>query len=145
MESYDQMQKRHQAEFNAFPMAFAFSNAQFDAGMRKLGLDPADTDKVYAYGDTGGFYRRSDAPLLREMRDRHKKERQEAMTAEGAGENYIFEMFRSALAAHEYGYTQDADDALDSLGLTIEAINADPKMKCAFELACSVQKCCCDR
>lgn len=137
MECYKQMEKRHQAEFNAFPMKFAFSNEQLANGMKELGLNPSDTAKIYAYGDTGGFYRRSDSAALHEMLDRHERERQEAMNAE---DDFIYEMFTSALSAHEYNYTRDASDALESLGLTIEAVEATPKLQQEFERACKAQK-----
>lgn len=140
MESYTHMEKRHQEEFNAFPMKFAFSNEQLAKGMKALGLNPSDTDKIFAYGDTGGFYRRSDAPKLHEMLDRHERERQEAMNAEDAADDFIREMFSRALADHEYNYTWDASDALDSLGLTLEAVNANPKLQRGFERACENQK-----
>lgn len=140
MGSYKEMEKRHQAEFHAFPMKFAFSNEQLARGMKELGLDPTDTDKIYAYGDTGGFYRRSDAPKLHEMLDRHERERQEAMSAEDAGDDFIFEMFTRALSAHEYNYTRDASDALESLGLTTEAVEANPKLQQGFVRACNEQK-----
>lgn len=140
MESYHDMTKRHQDEMNAFPMKFAFSNEQLARGMKELGLAPTDTDKIYAYGDTGGFYLRSDALKLHQMLDRHERERQEAMNAEDAGDDFICEMFSSALAAHEYNYTRDASDALDSLGLTMEAVNTNPRLQRGFERACENQK-----
>lgn len=139
MESYTQMKQRHQKEFNAFPMKFAFNNEQLAKGMKELGLHYTDTDKIYAYGDTGGFYRRSDSAALHEMLDRHERERQEAMNAEDAGDEFIFKMFTSALSNHEYNYTWDASDALESLGLTIEAVEANPKLQRGFKRACEAQ------
>lgn len=35
MNAYQEMITRHQAEFNSFPMFFAFSQQQFDDGMQK--------------------------------------------------------------------------------------------------------------
>ena len=61
------MKNKHQKEVNEFPFFFAFSNNQFDEGMRKFGLDPKDTDKIYKLGSTGGFYLRTDADKLHEM------------------------------------------------------------------------------
>lgn len=140
MNHFKEMEKRHQKEFNAFPMKFAFSNAQFANAMRELGLSPTDTDKICVYGDTGGFYRRSDSAALHEMLDRHERERQAVMNAEDAGDDVIFEMFTSALSDHEYNYTWDASDALESLGLTIEAVKTDPKLQQGFERACNAQR-----
>lgn len=47
MNSYTELRNRQQEEFNAFPLGAAFSNAQFDEMMRKWGLEPTDTDKIY--------------------------------------------------------------------------------------------------
>lgn len=138
MSSYTELMKRHQEEVNAFPMFFAFSDEQFVKGMRKLGLQPSETDKVYRTW-TGGFYRKSDAPARREMLDRHEREHQNAIAADKTGNGYIFEMFYYELANYEYGYTGDPSDAIDALGLTYEQIAADPKLLHGFKKACKHQ------
>ena len=128
MNAYRKLKDKHQKEVNDFPMFFAFSNKQFEEGMKKLGLDPQDTDKIYKFGNTGGFYRKSDSPALHEMFDRHKKEMAEAIAADETGEGFIYEMFDYELANHEYGYTRDCGPAFDALGLTVEEIRADKRM-----------------
>ena len=126
MSEYSTLKQRHQQEVNDFPFFFAFSNEQFEEGMARFGLTPNDTNKIYKYGSTGGFYLRTDAPRLREMCDRHEKERQEAIDADTKGNGYIYQMFLYELANHEYGYTGDVSDTLDALGLTAEEV-ADSK------------------
>jgi hypothetical protein len=118
---------------------FAFSDKQFEEGMRKLGLDPTDTNKVYSMPGTGGFYRRSDAHILHEMFDRHHKEMQEAIEADKTGEGFIFDMFNYELANHEYGYTGSITDTLDALGLTIDDINNNPLLARGLEKARKAQ------
>ena len=49
-ESYRGMKARQQQEVNSFPMAFAFSDTQFAEGMRRLGLDPSETEQIVAIG-----------------------------------------------------------------------------------------------
>ena len=88
-------------------MFFAFDQRQFAEGMRRLGLLPSDMNQVYAIAGTGGFYRKSDAPKLHEMFARHRKELEEAIAADKAGDNFIYEMFLTELSNHEYGYTGD--------------------------------------
>ena len=56
MNSYLEMRKRHQTEVNAFPIKWAFNNEQLVEGMRELGVNPEDTDKVVSIGG-GGFMR----------------------------------------------------------------------------------------
>lgn len=128
MNKYMELREKHQAEVDAFPMFFAFSEKQFEEGMKSLGLDPNDTDKIYKLGNTGGFYRKSDAPAFREMFERHDKEMKDAIAADSTGEGFIFDMFNYELANHEYGYTHDPEPTLDCLGLTMEDINADPRL-----------------
>jgi len=137
---YKELKERHQAETNEFPFMFAFSNAQFDEGMRKLGLKPTDTDKIYSLHGTGGFYRRTDAPRLHEMFDRHERERQEAIANDTTGDGYIFEMFNYELSNHEYVITCSTADTLDALDLTIEEVNANPRLLHGLKRAIEAQR-----
>ena len=45
METYVEMKNRHQAEFNKFPVAFAFTEEDIKEGLKKLGLAENDKDK----------------------------------------------------------------------------------------------------
>lgn len=119
-ETYVQMKERHQKEVNEFPMMWAFNNDQFAQGMKKLGLQETDTDK------------------LDEMFTRHTKERKEAMAADIDGTGYLFQMFRYELANHEYSYTGDAEETLDALGLTYGDVNSSPAMRVALNAAIKV-------
>lgn len=128
MNDYQKLKAKHQAEVNAFPMAFAFSQAQFEEDMKDLGLNPSDADKIYAISGTGRFYRRTDAKALHEMFRRHRQELEEAIQSDATGDGFIFQMFNCELADHEYGYSGDLDETLDALGYTMEDINADPRL-----------------
>lgn len=128
MNAYAEMKKKHQQEVNDFPMFFAFSDKQFAEGMKSLGLEPEDTDKIYSLRGTGGFYRKSDSQKLHDMFARHEQERKDAIEADQTGEGFIYEMFDYELANHEYGYTRDCGPAFDALGLTVEEIRADKRM-----------------
>ena len=75
-ETYRQMSKRHQSEFNNFPCFFAFSMKQFEEGMEKLGVK---SESELYQGIGGMFYRRTDAPKLHEMMERNHNEMQEAL------------------------------------------------------------------
>ena len=128
MNAYAEMKKKHQQEVNDFPMFFAFSDKQFAEGMKSLGLEPEDTDKIYSLRGTGGFYRKSDSQKLHDMFARHEQERKDAIAADQTGEGFIYEMFDYELANHEYGYTRDISDAIRALGLSVDEINSNPKM-----------------
>lgn len=139
MITYRELRQKHQREVNDFPFMFAFNDKQFEDGMKKLGLDQSDTDKIYRYGNTGGFYRREDAPGLREMGDRHEREMDDAMNADPTGEGFIKEMFSYELSNHEYVITGDVTDALDALGFSMDDVLKDQRLVHGLELARKAQ------
>lgn len=123
MNKYHEMKQRQEKEINSFPMFFAFTEKRFDEGMRKLGLDPGDTSKIYATG-SGGYYRKDDAQKLHDMVSRFKTELQEAMQ----DEDFAFQAFDYELANHEYNYTWDHASTLEALGLTEEEVLSSPML-----------------
>lgn len=132
MNLYIEMKQRHQAEVNAFPMKFAFTQESLERGMRELGLDPKkDMDKIVAIPG-GGFIREGDKQAFLDLFARHDKERKEAVAADKDGNGYLYHMFRYELANHEYAYTLDISSTLDALGYTLEEIAEDPALSDAF-------------
>lgn len=127
---YTELKAKHQAEVNAFPLGFAFSEKQFNEMMEKWGLTPDDTDKIYSIGG-GGYVRKSDSAAMHEMFARHEAEHKAAMQ----DDEYLFSMFNYELANHEYCITYDVTDALDALGLTLEEVAADSRMASALKKA----------
>ena len=132
---YSELKFRHQAEVDAFPLGFAFSESQFNEMMEKWGLTPDDTDKIYHIG-MGGYVRKDDAKAMHEMFDRHQAEHEAAMQ----DDEYLFSMFNYELANHEYCVTYDVTDALDALGLTLDEINSNPIMADALKRAIAAQE-----
>lgn len=132
---YRELKTQQQKEVNEFPFFFAFNDEQFIEGMKRFGLTADDTDKIYKFGNTGGFYLRADAGRLREMGDRHKAEREAAISADKRGTGYIFQMFRDELANHEFTYTGDIEDTLDALCITVEEINNNPNLRRGLDKA----------
>lgn len=132
--AYIEMKNRHQQEVNDLPIKFAFSDKQFEDGMRELGLKSTDTDKVYGlFGN--GFYRKTDAELIHDTFDRHKKEREDAIAADKDGTGFLFHMFRYELQNHEYCYTYDCEDAVEACGYTYEEVQKDPILSVALKNA----------
>lgn len=136
MNKYTALKSKHQKEVDEFPFGFAFNQKQFEEMMSKWGLTPDDTDKIYSIGG-GGYVRKSDAEAMHKMFERHELERK---MARKHGDDYLFEMFNYELANHEYSYTQDLTDTLEALGLTMEEINADPRMADALKRAIAAQE-----
>jgi formylglycine-generating enzyme required for sulfatase activity len=63
--TYEEYRKQRENELNNLPIFYAFTNAQFKRAMEERGLTENDTDKLYKLGNTGGFYLKSDAPLIK--------------------------------------------------------------------------------
>lgn len=132
MESYRQMQERHQKEMNNFPIAFAYSDQQFNDGMRRLGLDLSETDKVVSVF-YGAFIRREDHDALMEMFERHSKEERDAFIKNE--DDWAYKAFRYELANHEYSYTGDYEPALEACGFTLEELKQYPDLVVSFRRA----------
>ena len=131
---YQILKDKQQKEFNAFPMGAAFSQKQFEEMMTKWGLFPTDTDKILHIG-SGCYIRKTDREAFHELVDRLDREKQEAIAADTTGDGIIKDMFLYELANHEYCITYDLDDTLDALGLTVDEINADPRLLRGLEKA----------
>lgn len=117
MLTYRELTAKHQREVNELPIMYAFSNKQFEDGMRnKLGLEPNETDKIYRLGSTGGFYKKTDAQLLKETFDRHSMELQEAMK----NDEFVLEMFEYEMGNHEYQISYDKEDVINACGLDLD-------------------------
>lgn len=137
MSKYTELKSKHQAEVNAFPLGFAFNQSQFDEMMKKWGLKPTDIREILSIGG-GGYVRKDDAKAMHEMFDRHEAEHKAAMQ----DDEYLFSMFNYELANHEYSYTYDLTDTLEALGLTMDEINANPRMLHMLERAIAAQEDC---
>lgn len=111
---YLELKNKHQQEVNDFPMFFAFSDKQFEEGMKRFGLKPTDTDKIYKLSGTGGFYRRTDAQALHDMFSRHSQEMTDAISKD---DEFVYNMFLYELANHEYCITYDLEPTLCACGL----------------------------
>jgi len=135
LNKYTELKSKHQKEVDAFPFGFAFNQSQFDEMMTKWGLDPQNTGAIFSIGG-GGYIRKTDSDAMHEMFDRHEAERKAAMQ----DDEYLYQMFNYELGNHEYGYTQDLTDTLEALGLTMNEINADPRMANVLKRAIAEQE-----
>ena len=140
MESYVDLKTRQQKAFNAFPMKYAFSEAQFKESMEELGLKATDTDQIFKFGNSVGFYRKSDSKALLEMIKRHDSEMSAAIEGDPAGEGFIFEMFNYELGNHEYAYTGTLTPTLEALGLSMDEINKNSRLLNGLEKAIKAQR-----
>ena len=102
--TYQQYKEEKQAEFNALPIFFAFSNEQLYEEMKKHGLRKTDTDKLLRVGDTGGFFLKKDAPQIHEWLNRRDELEDLMKDPEFAESAFYYEM-----GNHEYHINLQAD------------------------------------
>lgn len=135
MNKYAELRQRQQEEFNKLPIGAAFSNSQFDEMMKGWGLDPdKDVDKIYSLG-SGAYIQKKDAEFLHQIRDRHDAEMEAAIADDKTGDGFICQMFLCELVNHEYGYTGDSEETLDTLGYTYEDLQEDERLLRGFQKA----------
>lgn len=96
--TYTEYKEKAQQEFNALPIFYAFSNKQLEEAMRARGLTLNDTDKIYKLGDTGGFYLRSDSPVIKAYFNREDDPLAELMK----DHDFAVNAFRYEMDNHEY-------------------------------------------
>lgn len=138
-ETYIEMRQRQQKEVNDFPCFFAFSDEQFNKGMENLGLKPNDTAAICRGPIPAMFLKKDDAKSYIEMMKRLDKELREAIAADdGAPGGFICEIFRYELDNHEFAYTGEIEETIDSLGLSIEEIDASESLKAGLRNAVAI-------
>ena len=134
MNAYDEIKKRHQEEVNALPMYWAFTEERFEEVLKELGLTKNDTDKLCnTFG--GGFCLASDAQMIADTLIRHHEEREAAIGADKTGDGFIKDMFLSELRNHEYTYTCDVEETVESCGFKIEQVENDERLRHGLEVA----------
>ena len=102
--TYKEYKKARQDEFNNLPIFFAFSNEQFKRAMEERGLTENDVDKVYRLGDTGGFYLKKDADIIRNFMNKPDKLNEYMKNPEFAESAFYYEM-----GNHEYHINWQGD------------------------------------
>lgn len=118
---YKIIKEKQQQEVNAFPLGFAFSKDQFKKMMENWGLTENDTDKIYSIG-AGGYVQKKDAERMNEMFERNTKEHLNYMFTD---DEYAYTAFKYELYNHEYAYTGEIEDTLDSLLIDSEDLTKD--------------------
>ena len=135
MNTYKELREKQQEEIDNLPLVFAFSNKQFAEAMQKLGLKETETDKIYKFGNTGGFYLKTDSKKISDTFNGHHAQLKQAIENDLTGNGFIYDMFNYELANHEYCITYNVEETLTVLDLTIEEVNANVKLKKALEKA----------
>ena len=98
--TYQEYKKMAQKEFDDLPIFFAFSNKQLFEALEARGLTKDDTDKIYRLGDTGGFYLKSDAEIIRAYFNKDKND--QTLRDLMRDHDFAVSAFRYEMDNHEY-------------------------------------------
>jgi len=122
MESYVDMKARHQKEFDALPICYAFNKGQLDEAKKKLGDVPLAT---FGYGSV---YRKSDFGLITAVLDRHEEEHKKLREDyKELEDGFLYEM-----SNHEFNINQQGvEDVLRCFGMTEDDLK-NPQIKEAW-------------
>jgi hypothetical protein len=122
------LQEKKRKLVNDFPMAFAFSNEQFEEAKVKLGV--TDNSELLSTS-AGGFIRKTDQIAYTELFQMINTQDTEAMK----DDDYMYQGFLSELANHEFCITYDPTDTLKCFGLTVSELNEDERLLTIFKKA----------
>ena len=117
-QEYLDLQRRHQKEFEDFPIAYAFNDKQLQEALEKLGATKEECVTVFGHGD---IVKRENAKPLIAMLERQSEEMLQKIKddPEFAEAAFLYEMDN-----HEYAINWDGDaDVLACFGLTFDKIN----------------------
>lgn len=118
-QEYLDLKKKHEKEFEDFPITYAFNDEQMKEALEKLGATKEECVTVFGHGD---IVKRTDAKALIAMMKRHDDELKFRLLddPEFAEAAFLYEMDN-----HEYTINWSADeDVLACFGITFENINA---------------------
>lgn len=126
METYSQMMNRQQNEYQKFSdqyLIFAFTMQQLEEQKIKKGFAPnADLVNLLI---PGAFIQREDLQKYKEFTQHLANEQQAAIDADTTGDGFIYQMFKYELNNHEFSYTGELGETLESVGLDLDEIHAN--------------------
>ena len=131
---YKKYKENRQIEFNKLPIYWAFGEQQFQELLKKLNLQdtPEDLKKLVNVG-CGGLMLKSDLPLLKNHNETFSKDKLLFWLTHNF--KFAYSALRYEMNNHEYYYTCDITDTLESLNITFEDIQKSGYLKLAFLIA----------
>ena len=105
---YTEYKEKVQEEFNKLPIFYAFGERQFNEQLEKRGIKREEAaDKLYSFGNLGGFYLKTDAPLIREFLNKDTDAELRRLMEEDL--EFACEAFEYEMANHEYPINWQGD------------------------------------
>ena len=117
-QEYLDLKKRHEKEFEEFPIAYAFNDKHLEEALAKLNATKEEVVTVFGHGD---IVKRENVKALIALLERHEQELHQKLKddAEFAEAAFGYEMDN-----HEYAINWDGDaDVLGCFNITFEKIN----------------------
>ncbi|MCI8396663.1 MAG: hypothetical protein HFJ52_03090 [Clostridia bacterium] len=129
--NYKTWKKNSQKSFDKLPIHWAFGEQQFKELLQKLHLQDTkeDLQKLVNIG-CGGLMLKSDLFLLKNHNETFSKEKLMFWLTHNF--KFAYSALRYEMNNHEYYYSYDISDTLESLGLTFEDIQKNGYLKLAF-------------
>lgn len=113
METYQELKAKHKQKLNNFEgIFFAFSQTQFDEGMKKIGLSSDEKEKILSLGG-GGFILKTRRENFYNMFKIFRTEMQKALKDDA----FLLDALAYELYNYKYCITGNINDALDVLSL----------------------------
>lgn len=119
MVKYEKFKKMQEALVSEFPQFFAFSEEQFEEGLKKLNVKREDVLSTRF----GGFIRRSDKEAYKLLWLTIGKQEDEFLKDK---KNFV-EALVYELGNHEHAYSHDATDTLNCFNLEWETMTEEQK------------------
>ena len=117
-DEYLELKKKHQKEFEDFPIAYAFNDKQLQEALEKLGATKEECITVFGHGD---IVKRTDAKALIKLLENHDEEMKQRLRDDPEFAEAAFEY---EMDNHEYAINWSADeDVLAAFNITFENIN----------------------
>lgn len=116
-QEYLDLKKRHEKEFEEFPIAYAFNDKQLEEALAKLNATKEEVVTVFGHGD---IVKRENVKALIALLERHDKELKQKLKddVEFAEAAFEYEMDN-----HEYAINWSADeDVLAAFGIDFDFI-----------------------
>ena len=107
MNKYLLLKKAHEERINNFKMIFAFSEEQLKEGLKELNTTKENLLSVFG----GGFIRKEDKENYIKMFEEISQEEKDLFK----NDKDLYDAFIYELENHEYAYTHDETDTLQSL------------------------------
>ena len=132
MNQYEELIKNKEQEQNKYP--FIFSDlAEMENELAKRNINKEDIE--YYFSENHFYIIQTHVDKFNEIAERYEKEIERRIEQDLTGEGFIKDMFKTQLKNYEYGYTLEADDAIERLGYTLEEIDTNTRLKNGLDLA----------